>query len=107
MLPSNQYVEIRNGGYYLSGTRIPLDVLIHAFREGIAPEEFHQKWPASQTLEKVYGACTFILAYPEAVETYLADQARSWEEFKRDNPLPQELIERTLRAREAKLADAS
>jgi len=27
MMPANQYVEIRNGGYYLAGTRIGLDVV--------------------------------------------------------------------------------
>jgi len=34
MLPANQYVEVRNGGYYVAGTRIGLDVLVHDFRRG-------------------------------------------------------------------------
>ncbi len=28
MMPTNQYVEVRNGGYYVAGTRIGLDVVI-------------------------------------------------------------------------------
>ena len=32
MMPTNEYVEIRNGGYYVSGTRIGLDVVLYDFR---------------------------------------------------------------------------
>jgi hypothetical protein len=27
-MPENEFVEVRNGGYYVRGTRIPLDVLV-------------------------------------------------------------------------------
>ena len=38
-LPSNEYVEIREGShYYIPGTRIGLDVLIYDFRRGETPE---------------------------------------------------------------------
>ncbi|MEO8661304.1 MAG: hypothetical protein ABI693_22730 [Bryobacteraceae bacterium] len=32
MTPTNEYVEIRNGGYYVAGTRIGLDVELGCFR---------------------------------------------------------------------------
>ncbi len=42
-LPANEYVEIRDGAYYyLAGTRIGLDVLIHAYRSGKTPETILQ-----------------------------------------------------------------
>jgi uncharacterized protein (DUF433 family) len=35
---TNEYVEIRNGGYDISGTRIGLDVIIYEFRDGRSAE---------------------------------------------------------------------
>jgi hypothetical protein len=32
MMPTNEYVEVRNGGYYVAGTRIGLDVVVYDFR---------------------------------------------------------------------------
>jgi len=31
MMPTNEYVEVRNGGYYVAGTRIGLDVVVYDF----------------------------------------------------------------------------
>jgi hypothetical protein len=31
-MPTSVYVEIRNGGYYVAGTRIGLDIVAHDFR---------------------------------------------------------------------------
>jgi hypothetical protein len=36
-LPTNEYVEVRNGGYYVAGTRIGLDVVVNDFRRGRSP----------------------------------------------------------------------
>ena len=38
MMPTNEYVEIRNGGYYVAGTRIGLDVVTYDFRNGRSAE---------------------------------------------------------------------
>ena len=34
MLPGNEYVEVRKGGYYVAGTRIGLDIVVYDFRRG-------------------------------------------------------------------------
>jgi uncharacterized protein (DUF433 family) len=94
-LPSNQYVELRNGRhYYVAGTRIGLDVLIYAFRDGKAPEDIFKSYPAMGSLAKVYGAITFILEHPEAVEVYLQDQKALWDKFREEHPIPEHLLER-------------
>ena len=33
-----EYVEQRNGGYYVAGTRVSLDSVVCAFRRGSSPE---------------------------------------------------------------------
>jgi hypothetical protein len=35
---AKEYVEARDGGYYVVGTRISLDSIVHAFRRGESAE---------------------------------------------------------------------
>ena len=94
MIPENEYVEIRNGGYYVAGTRIGLDVVIHDFRRGRSPEAIFEAYPSVGSLKKVYGAITFILELPVEVDAYLRDQDRVFEEIKAKYPMPQDMIDR-------------
>ena|ERR1039458_3005553 len=93
-MPNSEYVEVRNGGYYVAGTRIGLDVVIYDFRNGRSAEAIFEAYPSIGSLAKVYGVITFILEHPTEVEAYLKDQDRRYEEIKKRHPLPSELIER-------------
>ena len=99
MMPTNQYVEVRNGAYYVSGTRIGLDVVIYEFRDGRTAEDIFDAFPSIGSLAKVYGVITFILEHPAEIEAYLKEQDRRYEELQQRYPLPPELIERFERAR--------
>lgn len=99
-LEPDAYVEIRDGGYYVAGTRIGLDVIVHEFQSGKSPEAILQSHPTIETLAKVYGVITFILEQPEAVAAYLRDQERLWEELKENHPLPPDMLQRFVRSRE-------
>ena len=98
-MPTNQYVEVRNGGYYVAGTRIGLDVLVYEFRNGVVADDMFRSYPSIGSLAKVYGTITFILEHPAEIEAYLEDQDRRYEEFKAKNPLPPNMIERFEQAR--------
>jgi uncharacterized protein (DUF433 family) len=98
-MPNNQYIEVRNGGYYLAGTRIGLDVVVYEFRDGRTPEEIFESYPPVGSLAKLYGAITFVLEHPEEIESYLKEQDERWEQFKATNPLSPDMIERFERAR--------
>lgn len=97
--PASEYVEIRDGGYYVAGTRIGLDVLVCSFRLGKSPEAILQAHPSIGSLAKVYGAIAFILENPGVVETYLRDQEALWDKLRETHPLPPEALERFQRAR--------
>ncbi|MBI1790755.1 MAG: hypothetical protein HYR60_24770 [Acidobacteria bacterium] len=99
MLPTNEYVELGNGGYYVAGTRIGLDVVVYDFRRGRPAEAIFEAYPSIGSLAKVYGAITFILEHPAEVEEYLKDQDRLFEEVKAQYPMSQEMIDRFERAR--------
>jgi uncharacterized protein (DUF433 family) len=99
MMPTNEYVEVRNRGYYVAGTRIGLDVVTYDFRNGRSAEAIFDAYPSIGSLAKVYGAITFILEHPKEIEAYLADQDRRYEDIKARNPLTPDMIERFERAR--------
>ena len=40
-----EYVERRNEGYYISGTRIALDSVVHPFKNGASPEGILRSFP--------------------------------------------------------------
>lgn len=99
-----EYVEQREGGYYIAGTRISFDSVIHPFKNGASPEGILRSFPVIGSLEKVYGAITFYLANKEAVEAYLYDQERLSQELAaKQPPLPKSLANKLSRAREEAL----
>ncbi|BCL36785.1 DUF433 domain-containing protein [Nostoc sp. MS1] len=50
-----KYIEQRNQGYWIKGSRISLDSVVYAFLNGDSPESIVQNFPLL-SLEKVYGA---------------------------------------------------
>src|SRR5437667_6138025 len=100
MMPTNEYVEVRNGGYYVAGTRIGLFVLVNEFRSGRSPEAMIERYPALERLGKVYGAIAFMLDHPAEVEAYLKDRERLFGEIQKEFPMSQDMIDRFERARE-------
>jgi uncharacterized protein (DUF433 family) len=93
----NEYVEQRNGGYYLAGSRVSLDTVLYAFRRGEAPETILEHLPAIGSLAKVYGAIAFALDHVQEIDTYLTEQERRWEEARQTNPPA--IVEKVRRAR--------
>ena len=71
MMP-REYIEQRNGGYYIAGTRVSLDSVVYSFRNGDSPETIRQNFQ-SLTLEEVYGAITFYLAHREEVDANIRE----------------------------------
>lgn len=53
------YVDERNGGYYIAGTRVALSSVVHAFQAGESPDEILRSFPMAGPLVKIYGAITF------------------------------------------------
>jgi uncharacterized protein (DUF433 family) len=105
MLPTNEYVEVYNGGYYVAGTRIGLDVVTYDFRRGRSAEAIFEAYPSIGSLAKVYRAITFILEHSIEVDDYLKDQERIFEEIKARYPMPADMIERFERVKNERSAN--
>jgi uncharacterized protein (DUF433 family) len=97
---AKEYIEERDGNYYVTGTRISLDSIVHSFRRGESPETICQNFELLR-LEEVYGAIAYYLANQADVDAYLIRQSEKWAEGRRDaDPLPVNLRERLMRARD-------
>jgi uncharacterized protein (DUF433 family) len=68
------YIEQREGGYWVRGTRISLDSIVQAFKRGAAPETIRRSFPLL-SLEEVYGAITFYLQHEAEINAFLQRSA--------------------------------
>jgi uncharacterized protein (DUF433 family) len=96
---AKDYIGERDGSYFVAGTRVSLDSIVHAFRRGESPETICQNFELLR-LEEVYGAIAYYLANRAEVDAYLIRQDQKWMEGRRHaEPLPVELRERLIHAR--------
>jgi len=95
---AREYVEKRNGGYYVAGSRVALESVIYEFLEGASPETIVEDFP-TLTLEEVYGAITFFLGNRTELDSYLVEE-KLWDDRRKSAPpLPAGLKERIRRTR--------
>src|SRR5258708_6164544 len=78
---SKEYVEKRNGEYYIAGARVSLDSIVYEFLNGASPEAIQHSFSAL-TLEQVYGGITFYLANRTEIDGYLEDADRDLENLR-------------------------
>ena len=78
VLTAKAYIDYRNEGYWVAGTRISLDSIVYAFQAGQSPESIVQSFPLL-TLESVYGAIAFYLAHRSEIDAYLAAEAAAFD----------------------------
>jgi uncharacterized protein (DUF433 family) len=90
-----EYVRSDESGVYRIGTtRVMLDSIVAAFREGHSAETIQQQYPAL-TLEEVYGSIAWCLAHTAEVKVYLQRQESVWENWRaRSEEFPSAVVER-------------
>lgn len=71
----NSYVEQREDGWYVRESRVSVDSLIYAFRDGLSAEAIARECFSALSLEQVYGAITFYLANRAELDA----QLRTWQ----------------------------
>ena len=96
----SEYIEERNGGYYLAGTRVSLDSVVRSFERGNSPDAIQESFPVLK-LAQIYGAIAFYLDHQPQVRLYLEAKERRIQDssipLSEANP---ELWNRLQRARE-------
>jgi uncharacterized protein (DUF433 family) len=66
-----RYVDKRDAGYWVAGTRVSLESIVLAFLDGLSPETIVAECFPVLTLEQVYGAITYYLAHRADIDCYL------------------------------------
>jgi uncharacterized protein (DUF433 family) len=77
-------VSDEDGVVRVGSSRVTLDTVVVAFREGMTPEGIVEQYPALR-LAEVYSVIGYILSHPAEVETYLCDRQRLAEAVRREN----------------------
>jgi uncharacterized protein (DUF433 family) len=76
--PVSPYIEERDGGLYVAGTRVSLDTVVINFQEGESPERIVEAF-STLKLSHVYGAIAYYLEHEELVREYIAEGERELE----------------------------
>ncbi len=72
IIASKSYIEKRDGGYFIAGSRVSLDSVVYAFLRGASPESISRSFPLI-SLEEVYGAIAFYLSRQTEIDDYLRE----------------------------------
>jgi len=94
----SEYIERRDGGYYVAGVRISLHSIVYAFNRGESPERILEEFPLLDRVSRVYGAIAFYLDHQAEIDKYLEETEREFEAsgipMAQDNPVLWEKIQR-------------
>src|SRR5258707_10855446 len=96
---NKEFVERRDGSFYLIGSRMPLAHIVREFQRGESPEAIRSNYPAL-SLEQVYGATTFYLGSKEDVEADIAERECEEDAFTGAHPTPPEITKTFKRMRQ-------
>jgi uncharacterized protein (DUF433 family) len=106
-MPPTPYLEDVEGKKYVAtGTRIGLDTIVWQYRWGKSEEGMLEAFPSIGSLENVRGLFAYIAEHPDAIEAYLRETEELWEKFKKEHPMPEDMVERLRRA-DKELSDRS
>ena len=82
-----EHIEERESVYYIRGTRVSLDSIVYAFREGSSPESIREDFEGL-TLAHVYGAIAFYLDHQADIDAYLIRRKEQWAQLERNGTPP-------------------
>jgi uncharacterized protein (DUF433 family) len=95
---TKEFVEHRDGSFYLTGSRVPLALIVQEYQRGESPETIRSHFP-TLTLDQVYGAIAFYLGHQSEVNQDLTQRESTERQFV--NTAPPELKEKLDRAHSA------
>ncbi len=81
---AKQFVEMADGDYLISGSRILLEAVVQEFLDGRSPETIQQSFPTLK-LADVYGAIAFYLDNQPEITAYLQQRRIVYEARRQQN----------------------
>lgn len=77
-MADSPYIEVRDARSYIRASRVPLEALIFAWREGHSPEEIRESFP-TLTLAEVYSAVAYYLDHRAEMDRQLIESEADYQ----------------------------
>jgi uncharacterized protein (DUF433 family) len=94
-----EFIERREAGFYVVGSRVPIDRIVWEYRNGEDPDGIQSRYP-TLSLDQVNGAIAFYLSHKNEVEQVMEERRRAEEAYLEENPTPPEIKEKFERMRQ-------
>ena len=91
-------VERRETGFYIVGSRVPVDRILWEYRNGEDPEAIRSHYP-TLSLEQVNEAIAFYERHKEEVKQAMEERRRAEDSYTAANPNPSDIKEKFERMR--------
>ena len=95
---ARDYIDRRETGFYIVGSRVPIDRIVWEYRIGEDPETIQSHYP-TLTIEQVNGAVAFYLNHKEEVEQVMEERRRAEDAYTVAHPAPPGIKEKFERMR--------
>ena len=100
------FIERRDTGFYLVGSRVPIDRIVWEYRNGEDPETIQSHYP-TLSLEQVNGVIAFYLNHTDEVEHVIEERRRAEDAYVAAHPTPPDIKARFERMRRQMLSRRS
>src|SRR5690349_19476378 len=95
---ARDFIERRETGFYIVGSRVPIDRVIWEYRNGEDPETIRSHYP-TLTLEQVNGAIAFYRKHKDEVAQVMEERRRAEDAYVAAHPAPPDIKEKFERMR--------
>ena len=96
---NRESIERRKTGFYIAGSRVPLDRITWEYRNGEDPETIRSHFPTLR-LEQVKGAIAFYQDHKEEVEQAMEERRSAEDAYTAANPNPPDIKQKFERMRQ-------
>jgi uncharacterized protein (DUF433 family) len=95
---AREYIERRETGFYIVGSRVPIDRIVREYCNGEEPEAIQSHYPTLST-EQVNGAISFYRSHKDEVEQVIAERRLAEDAYRTAQPAPPDIREKFERMR--------
>ena len=95
---AQNHVELRETGFYIVGSRIPIDRIVWEYRNGEDPETIQSHYP-TLSVDQVNGAIIFYLNHKDEVDQAMEVRRRAEDDYVAAHPTPADIKEKFQRMR--------
>lgn len=98
MSAADQFIERREAGFYIKGSRVPIDRVVQEYRNGEDPATIQSHYP-TLSVEQVNGAISYYLNHKDEVDQVIGERRSAEEVYAASHPTPPDIKKKFERMR--------